>query len=484
MVHCRSVMGAWRHAHRSYLRGFLSRPPVFSGVEMPPPPPPPVFYGVELPEPRVHLHWDDFLLEEEDDWHIGKDVGVVAFLVDAPLTAKDVSLPNFLCLSVLLVPDLLDAVAVSPLVACDTETRTVEKDVLLSSLPTGCNPIVQNPTVGCGNPIVQNPTFGETFSLSSCVYEERNAALLSELRDVKTLVASLWADAADMRSDADAVFQKMRSGLEVDVVNLTEACLSAAVAKSAEFFATEIQDCHRGPPLKDLFAPPCAPPCVDSLEGFSIDEVFLGLQSLRVYCFPLPKSFVWNTNAKKFLVPLPENPEESTEDRAMFALPGIEFYSVLLEHVEANKEENRCVIFDDSGECSRANLSTAHNRLNSCKYTNVRESEDTKPLLCKIMNLIEFVPQNYLKSFSECLLCELSCMKPFDVISLELVYSNQKRMKLYRFKYSDCDSDDTEHYLARIDAACSSNCGDSKSFYCGTKDNHCTDLTGHSGIYA
>ena len=114
----------------------------------------------------------------------------------------------------------------------------------------------------------------------------------------------------------------------------------------------------------------------------------------------------------------------------------------------------------------------------------MRENEDPKPLLCKIMNLIEFVPQNYLKSFSECLLCDLSCMTPFDVISLELVYSNQKRMKLYRFKYSDCDSDDTEQYLARIDAACSPYGGDSNPFYCGTKDNHCTDLTGHSGTYA
>ena len=65
MVHCRSIMGAWRHAQRSFLRGFLSRPPVFSGVELPLPPPPPVFYGVELPEPRDHWHWDDHLLEEE-----------------------------------------------------------------------------------------------------------------------------------------------------------------------------------------------------------------------------------------------------------------------------------------------------------------------------------------------------------------------------------------------------------------------------------
>ena len=61
------------------------------------------------------------------------------------------------------------------------------------------------------------------------------------------------------------------------------------------------------------------------------------------------------------------------------------------------------------------------------------------------MNLIEFVPQNYLKSFSECLLCDLNYMQVFDVVSLELVYSNQTRLKRYNFlrsNWSDCDYND------------------------------------------
>ena len=124
----------------------------------------------------------------------------------------------------------------------------------------------------------------------------------------------------------------------------------------------------------------------------------------------------------------------------------------------------------------------------------MQECEDPKPLLCKIMNLIEFVPQNYLKSFSECLLCDLSCMKHFDVMSLELVYSGQASMKRYRFKrstISDCDSDDTENYLALNPVACSSNivlfcpaCSATWHDCCCTEDYHCTDLTGHSGTYA
>ena len=455
MVHCRSALGAWNHAQRSFRRGFLARPPVPSDLvhclEFLPPPPPPPVCGAELAKKRYH--WDNCLVEQENDC----PSGVVSFLVDAPLSAKDVSLPKILCLSVLLEPDLLDPVAVSsPVAISDTETSTVEKDV------------------------------PETFSLPSSVYEERNAALLSELRDVKILVASMRLDAEAEVGNLKAEIQEMRLGLEAEVVNLSEACLSSAAALSADCFETAM-----GPFLevtKDCAM--FAPPCVDGYEGFSVDDVFLGLQSLRVYCFPLPKSFVWNTNAKKFLVPLPENPEESIEDRAMFALPCIEFYSVLLEHVEANKEENRCVIFDDSGDCSLANLRLAHNRLNSCKYTNVQECEDPKPLLCKIMNLIEFVPQNYLKSFSECLLCDLSCMKHFDVMSLELVYSGQASMKRYRFKrstLSDCDSDDTENYLARNPVACSSNCPACSATWhdcCCTEDYHCTDLTGHSGTYA
>ena len=143
----------------------------------------------------------------------------------------------------------------------------------------------------------------------------------------------------------------------------------------------------------------------------AVDEVFLNLQALKVFCFPRPKPFVWNTKARKFSIPLPENPAEKTRDRAMFALPCVEFYIELLMHVEANQEDNKCTVFDDSGDCGLANLRLAHNRFKSCRYTNIRDCDDPKQVLCKIMNLIEFVPQNYLKSFIECLLCDLNDMQ-------------------------------------------------------------------------
>jgi len=220
-----------------------------------------------------------------------------------------------------------------------------------------------------------------------------------------------------------------------------------------------------------------------NIDYESIGTILQGLQSLRVYCFPKPKPFVWNTGAKKFILPLPENAES-------YASCTVEFYSHLLEHTEANKEGDIRAAFVEAGEDSRAELSRAQVRLNNSNYTKRRECDDPKPFLCKIINLIEFVPQNYLKSFSECILCDLSCMKLFDVMSLELVYSGQESMKRYRFKrstFSDCGSDDTEDYLARNLVACSSNCPACSATWhdcCCTKDYHCTDLTGHSGTYA
>ena len=108
MVHCRSPVGAWEHAQRSFKRGCLARPPVFYGVELPPPLPPPVSYGVELPGPRVRLNWNELCEECDDRLELLENdcpSGVVTFLVDAPLAVKDISLPKTFCLSVLLEPD-------------------------------------------------------------------------------------------------------------------------------------------------------------------------------------------------------------------------------------------------------------------------------------------------------------------------------------------------------------------------------------------
>ena len=108
MVHCRSVVGAWKHAQRSYKRGFWARPLVCYSDELPLPPPPPVFYGVESPGPRIRLDWNELCDESGDLLEtLESDCppGVVTFAVDTPLVAKDISLPKAFCLSALLEPD-------------------------------------------------------------------------------------------------------------------------------------------------------------------------------------------------------------------------------------------------------------------------------------------------------------------------------------------------------------------------------------------
>ena len=119
-------------------------------------------------------------------------------------------------------------------------------------------------------------------------------------------------------------------------------------------------------------------------------------------------------------------------------------------HFEANQEDNNCTVFDDSGDCSLANLRLAHNRLKCCKYTNIRDCDDPKPVSCKIMNLIGFALQNYLKSFTECLLCDLNYMQEFDVVSLELVHSNQVRLKGTVFLRSKLDDSDGFSFLPSV----------------------------------
>ena len=99
MVHCRSKLGAWKHAQRSFLRGYAAAPPDFPGDVLPPPPPPPFFPSVEASVPQVR--WAD-LCEEEDD-----------NLVDVPLTAKDISIPRTLSISALLDPSSAPTPSVS-----------------------------------------------------------------------------------------------------------------------------------------------------------------------------------------------------------------------------------------------------------------------------------------------------------------------------------------------------------------------------------
>ena len=363
MVHCRSTFGKWKHAMKSWERGFGRRP---SGACPLPPPPPPPFCGVVNLQPTqatacnigigyIKRRWEDISDSEDYDVdvalsqaHVSTQTEFAPLLrfVDAPTSDNDVSLPRILCLDLLCVP-----------------------------APTA-----------------------QTFSLSAGVTEERNAALLSELRELKILVASMRADADCMRAGFKAELKEVVDKLSIE--SLSETCLSPEAAVTVECLETTMEP---------------------SIEADS--EGTGGTDRAPI---------IHGTN-RKVLIPLPEDPYEGTSDRAMFALPCVDFYTELLMHVEANHEDNICTVFDNSGVCSHANLRLAHNRLKACKCTNVRDCDDHEPVLCKIMNLVEFLPQNYLKSFTECLHYDLEYMQEIDIVSLELVYSNQVRLKLQLF---------------------------------------------------
>ena len=113
MVHCRTPLGAWKHAHRSYKRGYASRPPVFYGEDFLPPPAPPVVLGVEFSGIRNRSNWNDMRDQSEDlDMTCPTldiletccPAGVVTYFLDAPIITKDISRPTVLRISDLLEP--------------------------------------------------------------------------------------------------------------------------------------------------------------------------------------------------------------------------------------------------------------------------------------------------------------------------------------------------------------------------------------------
>ena len=130
MVHCRTPFGAWKHANRSYKRGYATRPPGFFGGDLLPPPAPPISFGEEFSGNR-HSDWN--VLCDEEEWGtlerncptetICPTGAVTDYLewLDAPITAKDISWPKVLCLI-----DLLDQESAEP------ESETVAAKPLAS----------------------------------------------------------------------------------------------------------------------------------------------------------------------------------------------------------------------------------------------------------------------------------------------------------------------------------------------------------------
>ena len=127
----------------------------------------------------------------------------------------------------------------------------------------------------------------------------------------------------------------------------------------------------------------------------------------------------WNTNATKFLLPLPMVEEAES-------CGGL--WEALLEHTLHNKEENRRAVFDHCGDCSLVQLRVAHEKLKKWEDAGFVHGSFCLDR-CKILNLIEFVPQDYLKWFASDVQFYLSMESEFLELAKrrnKAVYSKQR----------------------------------------------------------
>ena len=107
--------------------------------------------------------------------------------------------------------------------ACSTDAPTSDNDVNM-------------PRILCMDSLCVPAPTAQTFSISTCVTEVRNAALLSELREQKILVASMQADADCMRAGFKAEFNDKMS-----IESLSETCLSSVAAVTVECLQTTLR---------------------------------------------------------------------------------------------------------------------------------------------------------------------------------------------------------------------------------------------------
>ena len=142
MVHCRSPSGAWKHAQRSYTRGYLSRPPVVYGEDILPPPAPPVLHGVEDTGIRNHSSWNDLCDQSEgflEMLEMNCPLGAVIYyleLLDAPFAAKDISWPTVLCITDLLAHEESETVVAKPQASLEAFWNSLPQTALYwNSLP-------------------------------------------------------------------------------------------------------------------------------------------------------------------------------------------------------------------------------------------------------------------------------------------------------------------------------------------------------------
>ena len=464
MVHCRSPLGAWKHTNRSFERGYLSRPPLAFGVEILPPPAPPMFFGVEKTgRPKRSVNWCDM---SDDILETSCPLGEVCLLLDAPVSAKDFSQPKVLCLFELVEPD-------------EKEEKVVAEDIIITAGHGESDDIIRRLQVKCRalEEEVRDlkegmRDFAENLVATSSVEVTKavNELVQKELAAVALTMQTICADLAT--SAVDAAFAAMKvsdfcqevSGIDVAVEHYVDdaGVLSLDVAEEhyvEAIFAEDTIECTIAEEEVDFIDASLAEKgsidCTFALEDTDNSFYLLNCLKLRVYCFPRENKFVWNINAKSFKPPL-----VPVEEAAWCE----ETFEEIMAYTAYNKVENILVTFDISGECSLAHLRTFQHRIKILQ--NAGLNYNACDFLCKMFDMIEFLPQSYLSWFAaECAMFVALENKFLELIASRPIRNDmkiQQHMKVYSFfrSVSSCvKSSPCENFVS--DSANSSQCANS-----------------------
>jgi len=366
--------------------------------------------------------------------------------LDAPVSAKEFSQPIALCLFDLVEPDekmvVEDIIITAGHGECEDTIRRLQ--VKCRALEEEVNVLKEGMTLfveKCANDV--------TLAMTELIQKEL-AACASTMDSIVGGLAKFAVDSAFAALKGSDICQEVSScdvAVEHYADDSVEGFLDVAEEHYVDAFPAVAEvgslECNYS---EDTIECIIAEEEVDSIEASlaekgSIDDTFaledidnilyvLDCLKLRVYCFPSENKFVWNINAKSFRPPLGPVEEVAWCE---------ETFEEILAYTAYNKEENIMVTFELCGDCSLSHLRTFQHRIKILQIAGL--NDHACDFLCKMFDLIEFVPQSYLKWFaSECALFVSLENKFLELIANRPKRNDsiiQKHMKVYSFIRED-----------------------------------------------
>jgi hypothetical protein len=365
-------------------------------------------------------------------------LGDVWFLLDAPVSAKEFSQPIALCLFDLVEPDEKMVVEDIIITAGHGESDDIIRrlQVKCRALEEEVNVLKEGMTL-----FVENSSVTVNLAVNELVQKELAAFALS--------MESICADVA--KCAVDAAFAVIKVG-SLECSEDTVECISAEAEVGAIGYTIDEEEVDF---IDASLAEKGSIDCTFALEDTDNSFYLLNCLKLRVYCFPRENKFVWNINAKSFKPPLVPGEEAAWCE---------ETFEEIMAYTAYNKVENILVTFDISGECSLAHLRTFQHRIKILQ--NAGLNYNACDFLCKMFDMIEFLPQSYLSWFAaECAMFVALENKFLELIASRPIRNDmkiQQHMKVYSFfrSVSSCvKSSPCENFVS--DSANSSQCANS-----------------------